>query len=117
MALARNAGLPPLEIESAAERAVEALEAALADPQGLWILKAHHDAAIESSWTGVIDGVPQQRRMDRIFRAGPDALSDGEDFLWIIDYKSSERSAGRPRDFSLSREDSICEAASRAMRR
>ncbi len=100
-ALARNAGLPPLEIEPAAKRAVEALDAALADPQGLWILKAHHDAEIESSWTGVLDGVPQQRRMDRIFRAGPDALSEGKDFLWIVDYKSSERSDASLETFLL----------------
>ncbi len=93
VALARNAGLPPAEIESMARKAVGALEAALSDPQGLWILKPHSDAQIESSWTGLMDGIPQQRRMDRIFRAGPEPRSGGEDFLWVIDYKSSDRSA------------------------
>jgi ATP-dependent exoDNAse (exonuclease V) beta subunit len=93
VALARNAGLPPVEVESMARKAVEALEAALSDPHGLWILKPHRDAQIECSWTGLIDGIPLQRRMDRTFRAGPEPLTDGEDFLWVIDYKSSDRSA------------------------
>ncbi len=87
--LTRNEGLSPQEAESIARNAVQALEMALADPVGLWILGSHHEAQTESSWTGVIDGVPRTLRIDRSFRAGPDPLSEGENCLWVIDYKTA----------------------------
>ena len=43
-------------LRSIAQSAVRALESAIADPVGLWILEPHHEAGFESSWTGVIDG-------------------------------------------------------------
>jgi ATP-dependent helicase/nuclease subunit A len=88
-ALARNDALPSAEAESCARRATEALEKALADPHGLWILKPHPEAQTESSWTGMINGVPRTLRIDRSFRAGPGPLSEGADCLWIIDYKTA----------------------------
>jgi hypothetical protein len=88
-ALTRNEGLSPQEVESIARNAVQALEMALADIVGLWILSSHHEAQTELSWTGVIDGVPRTLRIDRSFRAGPAPLSEGESCLWVIDYKTA----------------------------
>jgi ATP-dependent helicase/nuclease subunit A len=88
-ALTRNEGLSPQEVASIARKAVQALEMALADTVGLWILSPHHEAQTESSWTGVIDGVPRTLRIDRSFRAGPEPLSEGESCLWVIDYKTA----------------------------
>ncbi len=87
--LARNEGLPLREAESCARVALGALQAALADAEGLWILSPHREAQTESSWTGLIDGDARTLRIDRCFRAGQEPGSDGSDFLWIIDYKTA----------------------------
>jgi ATP-dependent exoDNAse (exonuclease V) beta subunit len=88
-ALTRNEGLLPQEAEFIARNAVQALEMALADTVGLWILSSHHEAQTESSWTGVIDGVPRTLRIDRSFRGGPEPLNEDKSCLWVIDYKTA----------------------------
>jgi ATP-dependent helicase/nuclease subunit A len=98
-ALTRNEGLSQQEAASIANSAVQALDRALADPTGLWILGSHRESQTESSWTAVIDGVPSTLRIDRSFFAGPEPLLpksslpesplDGENWLWIIDYKTA----------------------------
>ncbi len=87
-ALTRNEGLSAMEAKAIAGTAVQALEKAMADPVGLWILGSHHEAQTESSWTGVIDAAPRTLRIDRSFWAGPEPLSEGTDSLWVIDYKT-----------------------------
>jgi ATP-dependent exoDNAse (exonuclease V) beta subunit len=88
-AFARNQGLTPPEVESCAKQAAEALESALSDPIGGWILKPRPAAQSEASWSGVIDGKAQTLRIDRSFRAGAEPLRDEGDFLWIVDYKTA----------------------------
>jgi ATP-dependent helicase/nuclease subunit A len=88
-ALVRGEGLPPQETDSVAQSALLALQNAMADPTGLWILNSHPEAQTESSWTGVIDGAPRTLRIDYSFRAGAEPLSEGADFLWIVDYKTA----------------------------
>ncbi len=95
--LARNEGLPLPEAYSCARLAVQALQAALGDPNGLWILSSHTDAQTESSWTGIVDGNAKTLRIDRSFRAGQEPRSEGTDCLWIIDYKTAtHRQVGLP---------------------
>jgi hypothetical protein len=88
-ALIRSEGLSLQEVRTIARKAVQALESAMADPVGLWILGPHNDAQYESSWTGVIDGAPRTLRIDRSFFAGAEPLSEGRDALWIVDYKTA----------------------------
>ena len=88
--VARNQGLPPAEAESCARLAAKALEAALTDPVGVWILKPHPEAQSEVSWTGVVEGVSRTLRIDRSFLAGAEPLSEGSDCLWIVDYKTAD---------------------------
>ncbi len=92
--LIRNEGLAPQEAAAAANSAVQALEKTLADPIGLWILGSHRESQTESSWTGVIEGVPRTLRVDRSFFAGSEpllteSLPQPESCLWIIDYKTA----------------------------
>jgi ATP-dependent helicase/nuclease subunit A len=77
--------------EGLAERAIQATTAAVGDAKGLWILGPHAGALSETSWTGFLDGALRTLRVDRIFRAGAEPLSGGEDCLWIVDYKTARR--------------------------
>jgi hypothetical protein len=72
--------------------AAEALELALNashSPDGSWILSPHADAASEVRWAGIVSGALRTVRVDRIFRAGLEPLSEGNQAWWIIDYKTA----------------------------
>jgi len=72
--------------------ATEALQLALSashDPNGQWILSPHTDADSEVRWTGVVAGGLTTVRVDRVFRAGPEPLSEGQDAWWIVDHKTA----------------------------
>jgi ATP-dependent exoDNAse (exonuclease V) beta subunit len=76
----------------AAKVAAEALQLALNashDPNGQWILSPHTDAESEVRWTGVVAGRLTTVRVDRVFRAGVEPLSEGQDAWWIVDYKTA----------------------------
>jgi ATP-dependent exoDNAse (exonuclease V) beta subunit len=89
--LARHAGMTAVEAERCSSEAVEALQSALSDPYGQWILKPRPVAQTETSWSGILDGTLRTLRIDRSFPAGPEPLSEGQDHLWIIDYKTADR--------------------------
>jgi ATP-dependent exoDNAse (exonuclease V) beta subunit len=83
-----------LGVDSSGARkiAAEALELALnasRDPIGLWILSPLAGAASEASWAGVVNGGLRSVRVDRVFKAGPAPGSEGEDYWWVIDYKTA----------------------------
>ncbi len=85
----RSAGVEPQQAGSIAAQALQiALEAA-ADPVGQWILSPHAAASSELRWTGVIAGSLRTVQVDRIFRAGLQPRSVGDDAWWIIDYKTA----------------------------
>jgi ATP-dependent exoDNAse (exonuclease V) beta subunit len=76
----------------AAAIAAQALQLALSvsrDPIAQWILSPHADAASEVRWAGVVAGALSTVRVDRVFRAGLDPVSEGEDCWWIVDYKTA----------------------------
>ncbi len=66
------------------------------DPQGIWILEPSSAGSVETSWTGWLDGSVRTLRVDRIFRARREPLSDGDDCIWIVDYKTA--SSASPAD-------------------
>lgn len=85
----RSAGFEPPEAGSLAATALEIALNAAQDPYGQWILSPHADAASEVAWTGVVAGAVRTVRVDRMFRAGPEPLANGENTWWIIDYKTA----------------------------
>jgi hypothetical protein len=94
----RADGLAHATVNRLAREARTALEDTLRDPDGLWLLAPHAAAASEFALTAWpeshnADGQPAIRptsiRIDRIFRAGAEPHSAGEDFLWIVDYKTT----------------------------
>jgi ATP-dependent helicase/nuclease subunit A len=84
----RGNGLAAPRIKQLASRVRTALENSLCDAEGLWILEAHKGASTEfalTSWAENRSNV----RLDRIFRAGATPLAEGDDYLWIVDYKTT----------------------------
>ncbi len=87
-AVLRGEGLAPAVVSRLTPRVAGALAAMLKDPVGQWILKVHEDAMSElalTSWEERRSGV----RLDRVFLAGVEPLSEGREYLWIVDYKTA----------------------------
>ena len=85
----RATGIAQDESNSIAARALKIALQAAEDAIGQWILSPHARAASEASWAGVVADSLRSVRVDRIFRAGLDPLSEGEDAWWIVDYKTT----------------------------
>ena len=90
-AILRNQGVALNKLNETAGQASRALEAALHDPVGRWILGPHPQAQVETSWTGWLDDSLRTLRVDRIFAGGDEPRAPGSDCLWIVDYKSASR--------------------------
>ena len=73
---------------------MEVLQRMLSDDVGVWVLSSHADATSEFSLTTASPSETADTtiRADRVFRAGSDPGGPGEEFLWIIDYKTSAHS-------------------------
>ena len=84
----RGDGLPPAKLEDLARRARAALENTLQHDDGRWLLSAQLGAASEYAFTSW-----QERqssfRLDRVFRAGAEPHEFGDNYLWIVDYKTT----------------------------
>jgi ATP-dependent exoDNAse (exonuclease V) beta subunit len=88
-ARARATGLDPAQAAQLAAQALELVLKASNEPVAQWILSPHNDAASEVSWAGVVAGGLRTVRVDRVFRAGLDPLSEDENVWWIVDYKTA----------------------------
>jgi ATP-dependent exoDNAse (exonuclease V) beta subunit len=86
----RAAGLAPAAAQSVADHALRIARKAASDPAGRWILSPHGAAASEASWSGVVSEAVRSVRVDRVFRAGLEPFVDGDQALWIIDYKTAQ---------------------------
>ncbi len=89
-------GVQGPERARAAADAIAALEAAVTEPRGRWILAAHAGAASELRMNVVEDGRVHAVVMDRVF-------TDAEGRRWIVDYKTG-RHEGADREAFLDRE-------------
>ena len=74
-------------LEDAVEEVNAAVHSCLGDPGGAWILAPHRQAQSERSLTDWKGGALETLRPDRVFVAGSAPRVEGEDHLWIIDYK------------------------------
>jgi ATP-dependent exoDNAse (exonuclease V) beta subunit len=76
-------GVPHARRDSAAARAVDAIDRALADARGRWLLEpSHRDAQSELALTGVDERTVVSVVIDRTF-------IDADGVRWIVDYKTS----------------------------
>jgi ATP-dependent exoDNAse (exonuclease V) beta subunit len=85
----RSSGIHPAPAQSLASRALSIALSASNDAHGQWILSPHPEAASEAAWAGVVSGSLRTVRVDRLFRAGLDPLSAGDNAWWVIDYKTA----------------------------
>jgi ATP-dependent exoDNAse (exonuclease V) beta subunit len=84
----RSGGLPTARVERLTERVKTALENMLQDPEGFWILSNCNEAASELALTSW-DKTRRSVRLDRVFHAGATPAAQGNDYLWIVDYKTT----------------------------
>ncbi len=107
-ALLRADGLAQATVNRLARDTRNALENALRDPDGLWLLAPNSCSANEYALTAWPEAHgskeqaasrPVSIRIDRIFRAGPEPHAPGDDILWIVDYKTSAHSLSGLDDF------------------
>jgi ATP-dependent helicase/nuclease subunit A len=87
-AVLRGDGLAPAVVDRLVARVKTALGDILRDAEGLWVLSPHEDARSEfalTSWGERRSSV----RLDRVFLGGRRPLDDGNDCLWIVDYKTA----------------------------
>jgi ATP-dependent exoDNAse (exonuclease V) beta subunit len=85
----RAAGVDRRKSSSIAADALQLALNASHSPKGSWILSPHADAASEIRWAGIVSGSLRTVRVDRVFRAGIEPLSEGDQAWWIIDYKTA----------------------------
>ncbi len=86
----RSEGLDPAALDRLAERSLRALQQALTDETGRWILSPHPAATSEQALR-LGAALSMEMRVDRTFLAGPDPLSTGSSHLWIVDFKTTEQ--------------------------
>ena len=91
-ALLRTEGLAPRTAQGQAAAVRQAVERTLEDPVGRWILEGRRSARQELSLTSGTDQ-PRQYRMDRLFKAGAQPCEEGDEYTWIIDYKTTAHGA------------------------
>jgi ATP-dependent helicase/nuclease subunit A len=104
-ALLRQHGLAPADAASAHSAILQGLHNALGHDVGRWLLTAH-DSALgkswsEQSWTSTKEGRTLRQRPDRVFFAGASPGTPGNDYLWIVDYKTSALTDNADRDTFL----------------
>ncbi len=111
--LARSGGLSAREVERVAGQTLTALENTLAYAPAAWLFEPHRAARNEGELIEVLRGGEHADRIlrfryDRSFFAGNAPQTEGDDVLWIVDYKTSTyREAefnGRVREEFLARE-------------
>jgi ATP-dependent exoDNAse (exonuclease V) beta subunit len=79
-------GVEPPALAAAADRVVAALERALEDRNGRWVLGPHDDASSELRITVRAGNLLEHVRLDRTF------VAEGQ--RWIVDFKTSRHEGG-----------------------
>jgi ATP-dependent helicase/nuclease subunit A len=92
-AVLRAEGLAPSGMRREAPRVLAAIETALNDREGQWVLGTREGAASEYAFTTWRER-RSSFRLDRIFVAGAEPLAAGNDCLWIVDYKTATHGRG-----------------------
>jgi len=97
----RGEGLPPPLATREAARALRALTLTLTDPIGRWILSPRATAASERALT-MASADARSLRVDRTFVAGDAPLSEANQCIWIVDFKTTEQGSRSDADFAAS---------------
>ncbi|MDP9051442.1 MAG: UvrD-helicase domain-containing protein [Acidobacteriota bacterium] len=101
-AMFRADGLPRPLVEQLTREAQTTLHTVLSDRDGLWLMQPHLRGDSElaiTAWPDLHVTTPASIRIDRLFHAGAEPHIHGEDFLWIVDYKTSNQGTKGLDDF------------------
>ena len=90
-AVLRGSGLAGRDLDALTPQVMRGLEKTVNSADGRWLLSAHPQAASEASLSAWDEaaGAQTHLRLDRMFLAGASPLEAGEEYLWIVDYKTS----------------------------
>lgn len=90
---ARMQGLDEGQVKHVASNVMRVLQTTLTSTTGRWLLASHPEADSERALVVITDGgIAEFMRVDRMFLAGDAPLSRGEEYRWIVDFKTGERS-------------------------
>jgi ATP-dependent exoDNAse (exonuclease V) beta subunit len=104
-AMLRADGLPRAAVEQLTRDALDAVGNALRDRDGRWVLAAHSGSSSEYAVTVwptlsiAATKAPSTVRVDRVFYAGSEPHAEGDDYLWIVDYKTASHGPAGLDDF------------------
>lgn len=87
----KQLGLSQEEIQDASQSVFNAIQCALNDARGQWILSPHEEAQSELAITAILNGKAENLVIDRTF------VDNG--IRWIIDYKTTMPSYQNKKDF------------------
>lgn len=92
-----RSGFQMRDAEAEAGRIGSALLQVAEDARGRWILSQHPApvagmAHFEIPITAIYNGAQRSIRVDRMFLAGEEPMTPGEEALWIVDFKTSHNS-------------------------
>jgi len=99
MALLRYEGANQDQLHHLSDHIIKALQNAINDCYGHWILTAKKASESEIGISIYRDDAAVQLRMDRLFEASANPLEDGDGYIWIVDYKTSEPIQQSKQDF------------------
>ncbi|MEO6965762.1 MAG: UvrD-helicase domain-containing protein [Acidobacteriaceae bacterium] len=105
-----RSGYQPMEASREADRIMTALQGMAHDENGRWILAPHPGPFVteqnssssprfEVPLTALHRNVMRSIRVDRLFLAGESPMADGQDVLWIVDFKTASYGPGHMEEF------------------
>jgi ATP-dependent exoDNAse (exonuclease V) beta subunit len=104
-ALLRQHGLTSADAAAARSAILQGLHNALGHEAGRWLLTACDSAPgkswNEKSWTSAREGRLLRQRPDRVFFGGESPAAPGNEYLWIVDYKTGALTDNTDRDSFL----------------
>jgi ATP-dependent helicase/nuclease subunit A len=92
-AVLRSEGLAPAVVRRESQRVIAALQTALGDVQGRWLLGSREGAESEFGFTTWAER-RKSFRLDRVFVGGREPMAEGSECLWIVDYKTAGHGRG-----------------------
>jgi ATP-dependent exoDNAse (exonuclease V) beta subunit len=105
-ALLRQHGLAQADAASARSAVLQGIRNALGHDVGRWLLmlgerSQNQQSWSETSWTSSREGRMLRQRPDRVFFGGASPGAAGNDYLWIVDYKTAALTDNADRDTFL----------------